>query len=200
MRTISEIVVHHSYTTRDQDLDKSIKSFNDTHYKRLHLPYNQPLSGIEGSLHVAYHYVIAGNGDYQKTRNHEVMGYHASNIEVNKRSIGICLTGNFDNENPTPAQLNSLKEIVNELKRTYTISKISGHRSYASKSCPGKNFTNQMIQSLLNSGQELAPWEREAIRWAKRNKVSNGQRPRDPITRVEAMRMLQQYHTSFHSK
>lgn len=39
----------------------------------------------------------------------------------------------------------------------------------------------------------LDEWQRNAVRWAKKEKVSNGERPLDPITRVEVMEMLRKF-------
>lgn len=196
MRTISEIVVHHSYSPRDQELEKSIKSFNDTHYRRLYLPHKQPLSGVEGSEYVAYHFVIAGDGSHKRTRLDEKVGYHASNIEANNRSVGICLTGNFDVELPTTAQLKKLQALVNEYQKEYDIQRITGHRTYANKSCPGLLFTDEMIARL--SGEVEPPVSdeaREAVEWAKQNGITNGERMNDPATRLETVLMLYRtYH------
>ena len=172
MRKITELCIHHSYTDRDQELDKSIQSFNDSHYLRLHVKHGQPVSGVAGSPHCAYHFVIAGNGDYKQTRKDEIIGYHASNIEANKRSVAIVLTGNFDREKPTDAQLNSLREIVAQYKAKYPIEKITGHRNYAAKSCPGLHFPDELINSLMQDEAEPFPeWAIPLVRHIKRNGV-----------------------------
>lgn len=183
-RQITEAVIHHSYSPRDQKLDKSIASFNENHRQRLTLPWKQPLSGVKGSEHVAYHFVIAGNGEYKRTRLDSQVGYHASNIDANNRSIGICLTGNFDVEQPTEAQMKSLREIL----RMYPGVKITGHRQYKNKSCPGTNFTDKMLADLAIP--EVHPNFKKAWDWATENKITNGQRPTDPMTRQEGAQML----------
>lgn len=168
MRTINEIVVHHSITPRDQDVKRAAASFNRTHKKRLHdgqrIP--QPLGGTDWP-HIAYHYIIGGDGTVLSTRNLSVLGYHASNWRVNQESIGICLTGNFDKEEPSQNQLDALEDLIKGLKEEFpAIKKISGHRHYASKTCPGKNFTDDMIADLNEEKSKWQPYEQAAIDFA----------------------------------
>lgn len=142
-RLISEIVVHHSITPRDQTLAKSIASFDYNHSVRLHPEKNKL------GYHVAYHYVIGGKGDWKQTRAEDEIGFHASNLTVNKRSIGICLVGNFDVESPSPSQLWALRDIIKAIKGRHFIKEVSGHRKYAKKSCPGVHLTDKMIQEAF---------------------------------------------------
>ncbi len=187
MRIITEVVIHHSYSPRDQKLDKSIASFDANHKQRLTLPYKQPLSGVKGSENVAYHYIIAGNGEYKRTRLDEQVGYHASNLDANNRSVGICLTGNFDVEQPTPAQMNSLREILKQ----YHGVRITGHRNYAKKSCPGLNFTDEMLNSLCITEDDKK--KQDTIEWAVKNKIFNGIRVDEPATRYEVVQMIRNF-------
>lgn len=142
MRNITEIVIHHSVSPRDQELEKSIVSFDKNHKDRLHPEEN----GF--GLHIAYHFVIGGDGRYRATRPLNEVGYHASNLTVNKRSVGVCFCGNFDQETPSKEQMSTAMDIIAKLKENLPITKITGHRTHASKSCPGKNFTDAMIKSL----------------------------------------------------
>ena len=140
----NEIVIHHSLTPRDLDGQKSINSFNNSHHNRLHK--------IKNSLgyYIAYHYVIDGSGSIWNTREEQSTGYHCGDLSRNKKSIGICLTGNFDEEQPLNEQLEALKKIVNSIKKRHNITSIVGHRDIVStKSCPGANLTDYMIENLL---------------------------------------------------
>ena len=53
--TPNKIVVHHSATPRDQDLMKSVSSFDKNHKERIHSPKSKL------GYYVAYHFVIAGD-------------------------------------------------------------------------------------------------------------------------------------------
>lgn len=144
MRNIKYIVIHHSATTRDIPLQQSVTSFSNNHKVRL----SQPVSK-ETWLYVAYHYVVAWNWTWEKTRWFEEIGYHAGLRSVNKTSIGICFTGNFDIETPSQKQLESWRQILATLKKLYPNAKVIGHRDveWVTKSCPGKNFN---ILSLIS--------------------------------------------------
>ena len=150
MRKITNIVIHHSVTPRDLQLEQQISSFDRTHKARLH-----PVANKYG-LHIAYHYVISGDGNYKKTRGLDEIGYHAGNWAVNKKSIGICLCGNFDIEKPSEEQIATLNRILKELCETYKLREkdIIFHRDVVSyKSCPGLNFTREFIN--INTNYEL---------------------------------------------
>lgn len=139
MRNVEILVIHHSVTPKSQTLAKSIASFDANHKLRLH-----PIKGKLG-YHIAYHYVIGGKGDWKQTRAEDEIGFHASNLTVNKRSIGICLVGNFDVEKPSPSQLWALRDIIKAIKGRHFIKEVSGHRKYAQKSCPGMNMSDKII-------------------------------------------------------
>ena len=150
MRKITNIVIHHSVTPRDLQLEQQISSFDRTHKARLH-----PVANKYG-LHIAYHYVISGDGNYKKTRGLDEIGYHAGNWAVNKKSIGICLCGNFDIEKPSEEQIATLNKILIELCESYKLKEkdIIFHRDVVSyKTCPGLNFTRDYIN--LNDNSEL---------------------------------------------
>jgi len=149
MRKINKIVIHHSYTGRDIPLAQSLRSFNRTHHERLVKGAGMPLSKIGSVDSIAYHYVIAGNGDYAATRQLSDIGYHASNWQVNKESIGICITGNFDEEYPTEEQYKTLFRIIGgDRFKGCTIH--THHEFKPSKSCPGKNVDMNRIKNYLN--------------------------------------------------
>jgi hypothetical protein len=58
---------------------------------------------------------------------------------MNRKSIGICLTGNFDGTRPTPEQFSSLVDLIVSL-RTTNDWEIGFHNEYSLKTCPGKLF------------------------------------------------------------
>lgn len=144
MRKIDKIVVHHSFTPKALDMDKVINSISNNHKERLHQPVSKT------GLYVAYHYVIGAKGRVKRTRMDDEIGYHASNWPVNQTSLGICLLGNFDAEQPDPEQLWALRDIIKTIKARYVITSVKGHRAYSSKTCPGKNVTDQMIEDAFH--------------------------------------------------
>ena len=127
------IVLHHTATSAG-----SVESIHEAHIGR----------GWDG---IGYHFLIGNgkgmdDGEIQSTfRWREQMhGAHAksSNNEYNEYGIGICLVGNFQESDPSDAQLASVKRLVSVLKHEYqlTESQVVAHRDVKATACPGKNF------------------------------------------------------------
>jgi len=94
---------------------------------------------------IGYQYFISYSGRVYQGRADNEEGAHC--INFNKNSIGICLQGNMDIEEPTLAQLTALNKLVKEKKMRYNIKTINGHRDFSSTSCPGRNVY-QIISNL----------------------------------------------------
>lgn len=50
---------------------------------------------------------------------------------------------------------------------------------------------------IIKEKSTMEQWKQQALDWAKKNGVSNGERPEEAITRVEAMEMIRKYHERF---
>ena len=91
---------------------------------------------------IGYHFVIRRNGKVEKGREQEEIGAHT--FKYNDKSIGVCLVGgvtetnvNIPEDNFTPAQWASLKELVSVLKAAYHHADIVGHNNLdLQKACP----------------------------------------------------------------
>lgn len=120
---IDKIVVHHSATT----------SGTPYAYATYHVN-NRDWPGI------GYHFVIDKDGTINMTNYIETRSYHTQN--QNTKAIGICMTGNFDVQIPTAAQLQSLDSLIYYL-RSYIGRNLSvhEHNEFANKSCAGENVT-----------------------------------------------------------
>jgi len=145
MRSLKYIIIHHSLTSKDISLNKSIESFNKNHKERLHPGPNWYW------LHIAYHYVIWGKGEVKKTRPLKEIWYHAWNRNINKKSIWICLCGNFDIEEPNEKQYETCFKLIKEIQTKFPNIKIMWHNEVVSwKSCPGFKFNmNKLIRQRL---------------------------------------------------
>jgi N-acetylmuramoyl-L-alanine amidase len=136
------IVIHHSATSAG-----SVKAFHKFHTRQ----------GYGG---IAYHFVI-GNGNGMKDGEvketfrwkQKISGTHVSvnSWENNIFGIGIALVGNFENTQPTKAQMLSLKKLISRLKNSHNIKNknIFGHKHVKhddgsgkteQTACPGKKF------------------------------------------------------------
>ena len=100
---------------------------------------------------IGYNYFIEADGKIFEGRGMKV-GAHTKGMNI--KSIGICLSGNFDIEIPKQEQLISLKKLCTFLINKYNISieRVIGHREVENckKTCPGINFDmDQFRKSLL---------------------------------------------------
>ncbi|MCM8799957.1 MAG: N-acetylmuramoyl-L-alanine amidase, partial [Candidatus Omnitrophica bacterium] len=128
------IIIHHSAT----DKGNAISLFN-LHIKR----------GFQGT---GYHFIIDNgtegklDGQIEATPRwiKQDNGAHCRASGMNYKGIGICLVGDFTNQEPTPKQIDSLVYLVDILRRYYHIplKNILGHGQVpgARTECPGRSF------------------------------------------------------------
>ncbi len=120
------LVVHSSATRPSQNI--GVKDIERWHRER-------------GFIAVGYHYVIKRSGGVDPGRPDDVVGAHA--VGANHNSVGICMVGGVDDklqpeDNFTPAQFTTLKEVLSTLKKKYPNAQIIGHRDVpgTKKACP----------------------------------------------------------------
>lgn len=124
------IIIHHSATEiGNADL------FDTGHRRR----------GFWNGL--GYHFVIdngtSGTRDGQIETSHrwihQMDGAHCNAMDMNKKGIGICLVGNFDEDKLSQGQFDSLIWLVRQLQAQY---RIPSHRVLRHNDVPGKNGTH----------------------------------------------------------
>jgi len=143
------VVLHHSAT--DEGCANSFDRYHREEKKWSH--------GL------AYHFVIgngngSGNGEIEVGDRWEkqIHGAHTANMDLNRISIGICLVGNFEEDNePTDNQFKSLTSLVAYFSKRYNIpnSHIVKHSQVIQKgtACPGKNFPYRRLIKEISSLQ-----------------------------------------------
>ena len=89
----------------------------------------------------SYHWYIRRNGNLIPILPENVRGVHARNY--NRCSIGICYEGGVNpqgnnDDTRTPAQKQTLYELLKSLRRDYPQARIMGHRElpHVAKDCP----------------------------------------------------------------
>ncbi len=95
-----------------------------------------------GFKDIGYHFYILRNGDLVQTRPMGEPGAHAKGF--NLHSIGICYEGGLDSDGRphdtrTPAQIETLRNTLQILKRLYPKAVIKGHYQLTAdihKACP----------------------------------------------------------------
>jgi N-acetylmuramoyl-L-alanine amidase len=86
-----------------------------------------------GFADVAYHFLIDSAGTIYEGREINIHGAHVEGF--NTGSVGFVLLGNFNGEQPSEAQLASLRALVDYLRYTYEIRYLAGNK--ISRSKPG---------------------------------------------------------------
>ena len=116
---------------------------------------------------LAYHFVIgngngSGNGEIEVGNRwkKQIHGAHTANMNLNQIAIGICLVGNFEEDNkPTNYQFESLTSLVNYVSKRYKIpeSNVIMHNQVVQKGtlCPGKNFPYEQLIDRMDSLRSL---------------------------------------------
>jgi len=111
------------------------------------------LDGIRKShidrLHAAdigYHYVIDRAGRVWEGRNISYQGAHVR--EHNENNIGIMVLGNFDQQQPSNAQIATLRSTLASLMKTHGVraNKVYTHQELNRTECPGR-----VLQASMNT-------------------------------------------------
>lgn len=112
---------------------------------------------------IGYCLYIRQAGDLHIGRGEDAVGAHAgSKSNMNSVSCGICLSGNFEIQHPTDAQIATLVPLLARLCRKYglQVTDIIGHRDVTPTACPGRNFPMSVVRldvsALLAAGSITA--------------------------------------------
>ncbi|GIO25150.1 N-acetylmuramoyl-L-alanine amidase [Oceanobacillus sp. J11TS1] len=119
------IAIHHSLTRQ------GLGGSNAESYAKFHVD-------THGWPSIGYSYVIEPDGTIKFCNDIELRTYHVG--DHNNYAVGICLTGDFRYEEPTNAQKESLRNLVNALQTKYPhLKHIKGHNEFSGyewKECP----------------------------------------------------------------
>lgn len=177
MRKINYIVIHHSATNKELDTEKSLKSFNNSHYERLHKVFLQEKWWWRYP-HIAYHYCIDKTWKVIPTRSENSVWFHASDLKINKEWIWICLIWDFDTEHPEIEQIKSLQRTISQIESRLWKVKTVFHSDITNKTCPWKNISKDLIKAweyelLFKLWEDM--WKSLVLRdiegWITKNKI-----------------------------
>ena len=100
--------------------------------------------------HVGYHYVVHKDGLIERGRPVDMIGSHAQGS--NAFSVGICMVGDFNQEDPSAEQIEAVSQLVAVLGDKYGIvldtNGVKPHREVCETECPGANMTDEVIQNI----------------------------------------------------
>ena len=154
------IIIHHTAVS----YKKSSNQFNAV--KNYHIS--------KGWGDIGYHYFIEKNGEIKNGRNEESVGAHCYQKEMNYKSIGICLAGHFDEENPTSEQYAALKDLIANIEKKNGKCEIFLHNHFASyKTCPGNNFDFNQIYNTLSLSSNSEFMDEKTVKILKEKQVKS---------------------------
>jgi len=167
MNKVKRLILHHSAISRTKN-NHQFEAINNYHKKKWNFK-------SKFGYYIGYAYLIEPNGEVIQGRYENEAGAHCKG--QNNSSVGICLTGNFDREEPTDEQIKALSELVKKLLKKYKLkeSDIKFHREYCLnadgkpyKSCPG-NLIKDNFKNMITKEQELYMDEKGGYWFCKSN-------------------------------
>lgn len=144
------VCVHHSVykpAHNIEELKAQAKLFDGWHKSKSWA--NEIKTGGEfGHQNIEYHYLMALDGSILQVQDEKYVLYASGDnfrgdLSFNLHGIQICLTGNYENDVPTEAQMKSLVLFIRDIEKRYKIdAMVRGHKetSQTATACPGKNI------------------------------------------------------------
>jgi len=157
MNIPGNIIIHHTWVSRTKNYEQ-FDAVNAFHKRK-------------GWGKIGYHYFIEPNGEVKIGRGEKESGAHTKQKLMNFRSIGICLVGNLDLEDPTLEQCKALYALIERLRSVHKISegKVYSHRDFATyKSCWGSRLPNDVLGYLQMRLKVTPTWKRTLEKWASK--------------------------------
>lgn len=131
---VREIILHCS-ATRPEWLGNAPLATKVAEIRRWHMQ-------DRGWRGIGYHWIIDRDGQRAAGRRETEIGAHV--VGHNRGTIGICLIGGFGadaddrfGDHFTPAQEQSLRALIADIRSRTQVVKVTGHNTYAAKACPG---------------------------------------------------------------
>ena len=143
MTRITKITVHHTGDAWDE-VRLQPNASRILFYQKIHQDKN-------GWADIGYHFIIDRGGRIWECRPLRYQGAHAGNNLLNQGNIGISLIGNYNVQRLTPAQAESLVNLLDRLCSFYGISPSMGITTHkeirpGTTECPGYNLQIFMDQ------------------------------------------------------
>ena len=108
----------------------------------------------DNMVFVSYHYLIRPSGKVIQLVDDSAFLWHAGNLEVNRKSVGIALAGRFLDKKPTFEALSAVAGLIKKLK--IDKNNVFGHKEVVKKElvgetvCPGNLFLKNWKGKLLD--------------------------------------------------
>ncbi len=142
------VCVHHSvYTPANNLAELKVQAnlFNTWHKSK---SWAEDTKTPGAYPYISYHYLMATNGEMLQVTDEKYVKYHAgdnfrNDLSFNLHGIAVCLTGNYENDKPTDAQMKALVEFIRYVEKRYDINaRVRGHKETSADptACPGANI------------------------------------------------------------
>ncbi|OGG05823.1 hypothetical protein A2872_03065 [Candidatus Gottesmanbacteria bacterium RIFCSPHIGHO2_01_FULL_42_12] len=159
---IDTIVVHHTEGATDITLSElsaigfirqyGLNYLNDNVWGVTGLKGQPIWSGHfrEGKMvFFAYHWLIRPDGKAERLLEDKYIGHHA--MQINPRSIGITLSGNYEHSVPPIAQIRAVADTIKSYYNFVQPDRILGHcEVMKERTCPGDKFLTDWKKTLVN--------------------------------------------------
>ncbi len=191
MRKITHIIIHHTATDRDKTTFQAVKDYHIN----------------KGWSDIGYNWLITADGVLHEGRPQNIIGAHTRDDGMNYKSLGIALTGNFEKEQPTEKQLETLRGIINQVRDIYKIpaENVLGHKEVrgAATACPGTYLMTfiKTLRKVNNSSSEVQEALSETIK-EQRQEIGRLKQNNDKLTRklTNAKELIKELKVALQSK
>jgi hypothetical protein len=135
--TVGRLTIHHAGTQTGTTGPAQFRGWQNWH-----------MDG-QGWGDIAYHLLIGIDGTVYQGRDPSYEGDTGTTYDTTGHFL-VVVEGNFDNEEPTQEQIDSLTRVLAAASDEFVVSPetISGHRDHAATTCPGTH-----LHSLIGSGE-----------------------------------------------
>jgi hypothetical protein len=135
--TIERLTIHHAGTQTGTTGPAQFRGWQNWH-----------MDG-QGWGDIAYHLLIGIDGTVYQGRDPSYEGDTGTTYDTTGHFL-VVVEGNFDNDEPTREQIDSLTRVLAAASDEFGVSPetISGHRDHAATTCPGTH-----LHSLIGSGE-----------------------------------------------
>ena len=100
----------------------------------------------------AYHWLIRPDGTAERLLEDSSFGWHAGDWQINTRSVGIALSGNYEAAIPPLPQIESATRVIHSYYPHVSRNSIVGHREVRKDvTCPGAYFLETWKDMLVSS-------------------------------------------------
>lgn len=105
----------------------------------------------KGWADIGYHYIIDRAGRVWEGRSARYQGAHVK--DTNEHNLGIMVLGNFEQQAPTEAQIQSLVATVRHFRSVnrVPVSQVRTHQELRPTACPGRALQPKVV-SIRNNG------------------------------------------------